>query len=199
MSYFSSYFGERKLTKNLMVGRILALIECVESDIGIPALSAGVIRLHGNGRVSFLGEAGFYVDDGWSLAASVKLDGVVKRITSGDYGGLNIWNNPFRELTLNRLALEILNEVAKQSPQMLSVEGKITNRVGGYVFVGYSPEFNGAFKKSGDSEKLGLLRKTDKTHYVMETYESMGEATLRANKSGGVFPGGIVRAYQHLL
>lgn len=198
MGYFSSYFGGSKPTKILIAGRIAALIKCVMDDVRVNGLIAGSIVLNSNFTVAFRG--GGEAQDTESFA-NVSLNSELKKtFSSREIQSRGNWLLSDLD-EVSRLTSALINEFEKQSPKFARLESKHKpfKLIGGYVVVGKSAQYREAEKKCDKNEMENLLRKAGKLHYLMETYESMGEAKVRERNIASAFVGGIVDSYEVLI
>jgi hypothetical protein len=192
MGYLSSYFGGSKPTKYLIAGRISALIECVRNDVGMNGLMSGLIVLNNDFTVSFQN-----MDKNPDLRSTVMALVSPKTqlkicLTDDEFNGLTILS---RNTEVDRLTYAVITSFERQSQSFDNLE-PIFKRTGGYVFLGMSALFRG---EKDAHEVVELLGQRSKSHYLMQTYESMGEAKERARKEEDAFAGGVVCAYEILL
>lgn len=200
MGYFSSYIGGSKPTKYLIAGRIAALIMCVKDDIGVSGLIAGSIVLNSDFTVAFRGGGG--ARDSKYLAnvsPKVQLEGFLTDSEIQEIQARNTWQLATKELAIvDRLTYAVITAFEKQSAAFERLEEMFKPK-GGYVFLGRSAQFREAEKRSDKYGMGKLLGQGVEIHYLMQTYESMGEAKARERNESISFVGGVVDSYEVLV
>lgn len=196
MGYFSSYMGGSKPTKYLIAGRVAALIKCVRKDVGVSGLIAGSIVLNSDFTVAFRYGGGTR-DSNHRANVSLKVQ-LEKFLIDSKIQDRNTWLATGDAVIVDRLTYAVITEFEKQSSAFECLK-EMFKPTGKFVFVGKSAQYLEAEKRHDQNEMECLLRQVGAIHYLMETYESMGEAKVRERQVAGTFVGGIVASFEVLI
>lgn len=197
MGFFSSYVGGSAPTKQLVAGRVSALIRCVIDDIGMDGLNAGRIILSGDFTVSFRGS---HFPSESSFFASVNTRELTGKLLTcnENYVYFRSLPNLYSDTIDEMLVQSVINEFEKQSLEFAGLP-RLLKPVGKYVFVAKSKEFREAEIKKQSEKIMELLQNDTWTHYLMETYENPGSAKVREMHEKDMksyFVDGIIESYE---